>query len=68
MFATFVSLRDFSLDLLGVHYPSEKYLRYITNASRQAPNLESVTISHGRNHVFRCKRDNENWVVCDEDK
>ena len=68
MFAAFVSLRDFTLHIMGDHYPSEKYLRYITKASRQAPHVESFTISHGYNHVFRCERDKENWVVCDEDK
>jgi hypothetical protein len=68
MFAAFVSLRDFTLDLLGDHHPSEKYLRYITKASRQAPRVESVTIFHGHDHVFLCKRVNANWVVCDEDE
>ena len=69
MLAAFVSLRVFTLDLLGDHHHlSEKYLRYITKASRQAPHVESVTISHRSNHAFRCKRVNSNWVVCDEDK
>jgi hypothetical protein len=68
MFAAFVSLRNFTLDLLGDHFPSEKYLRYITKSSRQAPHIESVAIRHGRNHSFRCKRVNENWVICDKDE
>ena len=69
MFAAFVSLRDFTLDPLGdLIHPSEKYLRYITKASRHAPHVESVTIYHGSNNAFRCKRVNANWVVCDEDK
>ena len=63
----FVSLRDFTLDPLGdLIHPSEKYLQYITKASRQAPHLESFTIDHGP--AFRFKQVNENWVVCDEDE
>jgi hypothetical protein len=68
MFTAFVSLRVFTLQLKVDHHPSEKYLRYITNASRQSPHVESVTIYHGSNNAFRCKRVNANWVVCDEDK
>jgi hypothetical protein len=61
------TLRDFTLKLTGDHYPSEKYLRYITKAFHRAPHLESVTIYLGLNHAFSCKRVNANWVVCDED-
>jgi hypothetical protein len=69
MFAAFVSLRDFTLDPLGdLIHPSEKYLQYITKASRQAPHLESFTIHNVNDYAFRCKRVNANWVVCDEDE
>jgi hypothetical protein len=67
MFAAFVSLRVFTIELMdGQPHPSEKYLRYVTKVSRQAPHVESVTIFHGNNHVFRCERVNTNWVICDE--
>jgi hypothetical protein len=68
MLVAFVSLRVFTLRLKRDHQlqSSEKYLRYITKASHQAPHLESFTIHHGNNHTFRCKRVNANWVVCDE--
>ena len=72
MLVAFVSLRVFTLRLVDNQLQSsEKYLRYITKVyitkvTHQAPHLESFTIHHGRNHAFRCKRVNANWVVCDE--
>jgi hypothetical protein len=67
MLAAFVLIRVFTLQLGGKQLQSsEKYLRYITKASHQAPHLESFTTHHGNDHTFRCKRVNANWVVCDE--
>jgi hypothetical protein len=65
MLVAFVSLRVFTLDLLGDHHPSEKYLRYVTKVSRQAPHLESFTIHHSDDHTRCYKRVNENWIVYD---
>jgi hypothetical protein len=66
MFAAFVSLRDFTLRLYDSQpQPSEKYLRYITKVSHQAPRLESFTIHHVNDHTFRRKPVDSNWVVCD---
>jgi hypothetical protein len=66
MLVSFVSLQVLTLDLMTDHRPPEIYLRYITKVSRQAPHLESFTITYG--HAFRFKRVNENWVVCGEDE
>jgi hypothetical protein len=67
MLVAFVSLRVFTLRLGSRElYPSEKYLKYITNASHQAPHLESFTIHLGSRYTLRYKRVNENWVVCGE--
>jgi hypothetical protein len=66
MLVAFVSLRVFALRLRGRHHPSEEYLRYITKVSNQAPHLEFFTIRRVYYKTFRCKRVNENWVVCDE--
>ena len=67
MLAAYVSLRVFTLKLYYHQlHPSEKYLQYITKASDQAPHLESFTIQDEVDYTFRCKRVNENWVVCDE--
>jgi hypothetical protein len=67
MLVAFVSLRVFTLRLwVNRLHPSEKYLRYITKASNQAPHLEFFTIHHHDDYDFRFKRVNENWVVCDE--
>jgi hypothetical protein len=67
MLAAFVSLRFFTLQLYGIKpHHSEKYLRYITKASNQAPHLEFFTIRYRDDYTFRFKRVNENWVVCDE--
>jgi hypothetical protein len=69
MFVAFVSLRVFALKHRGnQRRVSEKYLRYITKASHQAPHLEFFTIHYGNFYTFDCKRVNENWVVCDEDE
>jgi hypothetical protein len=71
MLVAFVSLRVFTLQLRAYSYPSEEYLRYITKASHQAPHLESFTIHSiysNYDYIFRCKRVNANWVVCDEDE
>jgi len=67
MLAAFILLRDFTLQLIGDHDHSEKYLRYITKACHQAPRLETFTIDHGA-YTIRCKRVNKNWVVCDKVK
>ena len=68
MLAAFVSLRVVTIDLTGggQPHPSEKYLRYITKVSHQAPHLEYFTIRHANHHTFHHKQVNENWVVCDE--
>ena len=67
MLVAFVSLRVLTLRLKGDQlHLSEKYLRYITKASHQAPHLEFFTIHYGNDYTFHCKRVNENWVVCDE--
>jgi hypothetical protein len=67
MLAAFVSLRVFTLELGGKQLQSsETYLGYITKASHQAPHLEFFTIHHGKDHTFRCKRVDANWVVCAE--
>jgi hypothetical protein len=66
MLVAFVSLREFTLDLLGDHRDSEKYLQYITKASHQAPHLEFFTIQYVDDYTFRCKRVNANWVVYNE--
>jgi len=73
MLVAFVSLRVFTLEHRDdqPHRPnlSEKYLRYITKASHQAPHLEYFTIHsfyHGNDYTFCCKRVNSNWVVCEE--
>ena len=72
MLVAFVSLRVFTLQLWGnQRHLSEKYLRYITKASHQAPHLEFFTIYYyyyDGDNIFRCKRVNANWVVCDEDE
>jgi hypothetical protein len=69
MLIAIVSLRVFTLRFWGTQpHPSEKYLQYITKASRQALHLESFTIHNGNDHAFRCKRVNANWVICDEDE
>jgi hypothetical protein len=69
MLVAFVSLRVFTLQFGGPRpHHSEKYLRYVTKVSRQAPHLESFTICHIGVHTFRCMRVNENWVDCDEDE
>ena len=68
MLVSFVSLRVFTLELWGEElYRIEKYIRYITKTSNQAPHLESFTIKHGA-YTIRCKRVNKNWVVCDKAK
>ena len=66
MLVAFVSLRVFTLRLRGDPHPSENYLQYITKASNRAPQLESFTIHRDNDYTVRCKRVNENWVVCDE--
>jgi 23S rRNA C2498 (ribose-2'-O)-methylase RlmM len=70
MLVAFVSLRVFTLQLWGnQRHLSEKYLRYITKASHQAPHLEFFTIRYyyyEDGHIFRCKRVDASWVVCDE--
>ena len=67
MLTAFVSLRVFTLELTGRRpHRSEKYLRYITKVSHQAPHLEYFTIRHANHQTFRHKQVNENWVVCDE--
>jgi hypothetical protein len=67
MLAAFVSLRVFTLWILDHRlHPSEKYPQYITKASDQAPHLESFTIQDDYDYSLRCKRVNENWVVCDD--
>jgi hypothetical protein len=67
MLVAFVSLRVFTLRLGGNQLrPSEKYLQYITKACGPAPHLEFFTIRGRNGYTFRCKRVNENWVVCDE--
>jgi len=67
MLVGFVSLRDFTLLFRSNQLrPSEKYLRYITKESNQAPHLEFFTICPRDDYTFCCKRVNENWVVCDE--
>jgi hypothetical protein len=72
MLVASVLLRVFTLRLRGYQDHSEKYLRYITKTSDQAPHLESFTIHHysdlGPGLTIRCKRINENWVVCDRDE
>jgi hypothetical protein len=68
LLVAFVSLRVFTLDLLGDHHPSEKYLRCITKVSDRAPHLEFFTIEDGAEYTFRYKRVSANWVVCDEDE
>jgi hypothetical protein len=69
MLVAFVSLRVFTLDLLSDQpHPSEKYLRYITKASYQAPQLDFFTIQDSPEFTFRFKRVDANWVVCDEDE
>ena len=66
MLVAFVSLRVFSFQLRGNPLRvSEKYLRYITKVSHQAPRLESFTIHHVNDHTFRRKPVDSNWVVCD---
>jgi hypothetical protein len=67
MLTAFVFLRVFTLELTGRRpHRSEKYLRYITKVSHQAPRLEFFTIHHVSDHTFRRKQVNENWVVCGE--
>ena len=74
MLVVFVSLRVFTLQLWGDQLQSsKKYLRYITKSSNQAPHLEFFAIHYydddhtvSDDNIFRCKRVNTNWVVCDE--
>jgi hypothetical protein len=67
MLVAFVSLRFFKVKLDGFR-PNlpERYIRYITKTTRQAPHLEYFTIHCVKSHPCCCKRVNENWVVCDE--
>jgi hypothetical protein len=66
MLVAFVSLRVFTLQLEGYHLRNEDYPRYITKVFDRAPHLDFFTIQDGDDHTFRCKRVNENYVVCDE--
>jgi len=62
MLVAFVSLRVFTLNLPIGHHTSEKY---ITQVSRQAPHLKSFIIQDNDGYIFRYKRVNENWVICE---